>query len=82
MTAHRTDCDIIGSSSITYVFLYPRNTKYSRVNLILRYDGEEPKLSWISSKEAVVTVPRVYFLDKEVTRLFGASISYNLVEIK
>ena len=81
MTARRTNCDIIGNSSFTYVYLYHKNTKYSRVNLVLRYDGGEPSLSWTDPKRAVITASYISQVDKEVTRLFGVSISYNLSEV-
>ena len=82
MTARRTNCDIIGNSSFTYVYLYPKNTKYSRVNLVLRYDGGEPSLSWTDPKSAVIAASYISEVDKEVTRLFGVSISYDLAEVK
>jgi len=76
LTARNTTCTILGTSSVTYVFLTLKGQAPSRVNLILRCDGEDPYLKWTSDRQASIRVTNAFDVDKQVTKLFGVDLIY------
>ena len=77
LTANNTTCTVFGTSSITYVYLTPKGRTPSRVNLVMRYDGEDPDLSWIGSQQALVRIRSASDIDKQVVKLLGVTIVYS-----
>ena len=59
-----------------YVFLTLKGQAPSRVNLILRCDGEDPYLKWTSDRQASIRVTNAFDVDKQVTKLFGVDLIY------
>lgn len=79
---HVVNCDVFGNSSVTYIYLGQRGRPVTRVNLVVRYDGDAPQIRWESPNNALILIDRAWNIDKQVTKLLGVSIEtkYKIVE--
>jgi hypothetical protein len=85
VTAHETDCDVIGGTSAVYVYVHKSGTVDYRGNLVFRYfdiSDEKPlKIEWINPSSVRISVSHVSEVTKQLTEIGGVQVSYAIGKV-
>lgn len=80
VTAYREDCDFFGSTEIHYVYLLRSGQTIARSTLVISYEGSDPILQW-KDKDTLVVHAKVYSIIRQVIKLIGVTVEYDLKTI-
>lgn len=85
VTAHQTDCDVIGKDGAVYVYLQKEGQAENKYSLIFRYVDDPlelpPRIEWTSATSLSISVGRLSQITKQVDRAAGVNITYTIGKI-
>ena len=73
--SYEVNCDVVGNSVVTYVYLLQRGQTASPAGLIFRYEGDLPTLRW-ENADVLSVRARAASVSKQSIRQFGIAINY------
>ena len=75
--AYDLNCDLIGNSSVIYVYLLRPGQVISRSTLLVSYGGSAPELTWKDAKTLYVRAQEVYEVRKKVVTVADITVEYD-----